>query len=456
MEDDKRTLAQKAAIDSTNCALDILVDATPDDTKIDHGAIQEVAFLNAREVKAVDRDDPLTTKVNETFTLSSPTTEPAKLTGDYNQPIEERQPLEIQATQIDLDQLRKKPIAQNNGGPSPEYLLPNSGIIYASRDDALPDRSDRTSDEKKSKRVSPSDSLLDPTRKPNGIVLINGKELFRGPSPDLETQTVTELVKEKGLILVSNLPVYIKGDFNLHSGREEFNTPLPNNWTEADFYGARGGLNSSFACRKGDPRLRLCEGDNWRQATVLADAVTLLSKNYRFGFRNEGDFDLRNNAGAAAVLPRKEQGFFNNNFVTNGLTSGAFSKTTGNTPGGASPLLDETYKTVNTEKVNSSYFTNFATPVQRRGLFPEYLMEVCNKLPVSECKAEDWYIDPLAGTPLRATVGATYVAPKVTGSSFKAGSTGDAPAPELQRFPRRVAFQRDSTAPFALTPAAPS
>ncbi|MEG3880756.1 hormogonium polysaccharide biosynthesis protein HpsA [Microcoleus sp. herbarium7] len=458
VEENKRTLAQQAAIDSTNCALDILAGATADDTKIPHGAIQEVAFLNAREIKAVDRDNLDTPNVDEAFTLSSPvatigTAKPAKLTGDYNQPIEERQPLEIRATQIDLDQLRKKEIAQvNPTGPSPEYLLPNSGIIYASRDDALPDRSDRTSDEKKSKRVSPSDSLLDPTRKPNGIVLINGKELFRGPSPDLETQTVTELVKEKGLILVSNLPVYIKGDFNLHSGREEFNTPLPNNWTEADFYGARGGLNSSFACRKGDPRLTACQGDNWRQATVLADAVTLLSKNYRFGFRNEGDFDLRNNAGAAAVLPRKEQGFFNNNFVTNGLTSGAFSKTTGNTPGGASPLVDETYKTVNTEKVNSSYFTNFATPVQRRGEFPEYLMEVCNKLPVSECKADDWYVDPLAGTPLRATVGATYVAPTVAGSSFKAGSTADAPAPELQRFPRRVAFQRDSAAPFALTP----
>jgi hypothetical protein len=245
------------------------------------------------------------------------------------------------------------------------------------------------------------------------------------------------LVKQKGLILVSNLPVYIKGEFNLHSGGEEFNTALTN-W-ESDFYGARGGLNSSFACRKGDPRLKDCGGDNWRQATVLADAITLLSKNYRFGFRNEGDFDLRNNAGAAAVLLRKQQGFFNNNFVTNGLTSGEFSAT--GVLGGTPALTDTSYKTV-ASKLDSSYFTNFATPVQRRGNFPKYLMEVCTKLPVSECQAADWYVDPLETTPVRANISAGVYAPA---ANFKAGTTATPPVPELQRFPRRVAFKRDAT-----------
>jgi len=439
--EDNRTLAQKAAIDSTNCALDILEGKLALNPAIPNGAIQEIAFLDAREIKAVDRDDPTTTKVNEAFTLSSrllPNLEAAKLTGDYNQPIEERQPLEIRATQIDLDQLRKKPINQGNStGPSPEYLLPNSGIIYASRDDALPDRSNRTGDPKTSKRVSPSDSLLDPTRKPNGIVLINGKELFRGTSPNVGS--VTDVVKQKGLILVSNLPVYIKGEFNLHSAGGEFTTPLQNNWQPSDFYGNRGGLNNSFACRKGDPRLTNCGGDNWRQATVLADAVTLLSKNYRFGFRNEGDFDLRNNVGAAAVLPRKQQGFFNNNFVTNGLTSEAFS-TTGVLRGTPPLLKDANYKNV-TGKLNSSYFTNFATPVQRRGEFPEYLMEVCTKLPVSECEAKDWFVNPTAETRANTSVIVT---------DRLAGTTATPPAPGLERFPRRVAFNRDAASPYNL------
>jgi hypothetical protein len=43
---------------------------------------------------------------------------------------------------------------------------------------------------------------------PNGIVLINGKELFRATSPDVTS--VTDVVKQKGLILASNLPVISK------------------------------------------------------------------------------------------------------------------------------------------------------------------------------------------------------------------------------------------------------
>jgi hypothetical protein len=182
----ERTLAQKAAIDSTNCAIEILSGATPTTGVIPPGAIKEVAFLNGREIKAVDRDDDRTA-VNEAFTLSSdlpadpqaPVPPAAVLTGNYNQPLEERQPLEIRVTQLDINLLRGQPIAGPNAAAG-EWLLPNSGIVYASRDDALPDRSYRNGDPEQSKRVSGSDSRLDPTRKPNGIMLINGLFLFRG------------------------------------------------------------------------------------------------------------------------------------------------------------------------------------------------------------------------------------------------------------------------------------
>jgi len=438
-----RSLAQTAAIDSTNCALQILAGPPGVAGDIPPGAIQEVAFLNAREIKAIDRDDWTTPNVNEAFTLSSPLTtngpaEPARLTGNYNQPLEEREPLEIRATQIDLNVLRSTTIGAG------EYLLPNSGIIYASRDDAQPDRSARipgtggtSIDEARSASVSPTDSRLDPTRKPNGILLVNGEQLARIPGIGANP-TVLDVVREKGLTLASNLPVYIRGNFNLHT-QEEFIEPL--NW--ATFYD-RTNLNPNFACRQNDPRVSGCTtGDAWRPANVLSDAVTLLSDNYRFGFRNEGDFDLRNNAGAAAVLPRKQQGFYSNNFVTNGLSSGAFSATGGIL--GGPGLVDNDYVT-NINAFRSSYFNNFVTPVQRRGQFPEYVMEVCTKLPVSACTDADWFIDP--ATARKATVGNDITD---AANPYPAGTTAIPPAPELQRFPRRVAFERNNVAPFDLT-----
>jgi hypothetical protein len=449
----KRSLAQTAAIDSTNCALGSL-DGTagaagftsPDP---DRAAIKEVAFLNAREIKAIDRDDWNTRNVNEAFTLSSPLVpngpaQPANLTGNYNQPLEEREPLEIRATQIDLDQLRNTRIGTG------EYLLPNSGIIYASRDDAQPDRSARipgaggtSIDEARSASVSPTDSRLDPTRKPNAILLVNGEQLARVPGIGANP-SVLDVVREKGLTLASNLPVYIQGDFNLHT-QEEFDQTL--DWPT--FYD-REDLNPNFACRQNDPRVTRCTaGDDWRPANVLSDAVTLLSDNYRFGFRNEGDFDLRNNAGAAAVLPRQQQGFYSNNFVTNGLSSGAFSATGGIAPN-PPDFVDLNY--ANNNALRSSYFNNFVTPVQRRGQFPEYVMEVCTKLPVSACTDADWHVNPAVATDPPTATGKATVGDFVTSADYPAGTTAIPPAPELQRFPRRVAFERNNTAaPFPLT-----
>ncbi|MCC3507191.1 MAG: hypothetical protein JGK23_31765 [Microcoleus sp. PH2017_19_SFW_U_A] len=504
LDDDKRTLADKAAIDSTQCALDILRGAAQS-AVIDPGAIKEVAFLNAREIKAIERDDLSTPNVDETFSLSSPlspvggTRNPnsAYLKGNYNLALEDRQPLEVRVTQLDIDLLRKATIGQNNPtGPTEEFLLPNSGIIYASRDDALPDRSDRTPsatnpevvDENTSKLNSPTDSRLDPSRKPNGIMLVNGSQLFRRNTPT--TRNSTDIVIEKGLTLVSNLPVYIQGDFNLH-GRiddpaagfvqvEEFNQPLDKpSW--GNFYN-RASLNGSFACRAGDTRLPSCQGDYWRPATVLADSITVLSSNFRPGFRNEGDFDLRNNAGSTvlkafkidgtpattsadfnpvtAKVSRLYNGFFANNFVTNGLSSGSFD-TTGLIPTlPGTPLSDATYRAAPPTPTlpvptplpvtDSSYFNNFVTPVQRRGTFPHYVMEVCVKLPAAACGPNDWFINP-GGSSVKASsiVGTGYTrAARLDAtdtSPFKAGTTANPPVPELQRFPRRVAFLRDTT-----------
>lgn len=470
-------LADQSAIDSTLCAMDILsggITPSPSPPPIPHGAIREVAFLDARQIKAIDADNPATNGVDETFTLSSPlaTTpagdDPAQLTGRYDLDLEERQPLEIRATQLDINQLRNQTIAFAAGvlGPAPEYLLPNSGIIYATRDDALPDRSSRPAnaagdaiDEDSSALLSPTDSRVDPSRRPNGIMLINGDRLARNDSSPNDgqndtapsiTSAVTQIVQEKGLILASDLPVYIKGNFNVHT-QEEFTAALNTN-TWGNFY-TRPTLNPNFACRVNDPRLPSCTtGDSWRPATVLADAVTLLSDRFDFGFRNEGDFDLRNNAGIVtydlnnngnntdAAVPldetalgmdlnsngnqtdaavnlnetevpanvaRRLNGFYANNFATNGLSSGdatgaarrVLDTNRDGTVTNADPIFTDARYNQNTNSNvngnnprNSSYFNNFVTPVQRRGNFPEYIMEICRKLPVSACESDDWVV----------------------------------------------------------------
>ena len=276
------TPAEQAAVDSTSCALRILDGSiTPNNALIPHGTIQEVAFLNPRQIKSIDAGyDP---------TAFDVATQVSTTTGNYDLPIEDRQPLEIRATVMDCSQLRDKAFC---GG---KYLIPDSGIIYASRNDALADRTDENL------QVSASDFKLDPTRRPNGILLINGEEVNRPivvpPNPD-----------EKGFILASNLPVYVKGNFNLHKAPgatattnlvEEFNTLLADDWNNFYTRGTRSTpFNTNFACRTGDPRLPsgACgTGDSWRSATVISDAMTLLSDGFRFGFRNEGDYDLRNN-----------------------------------------------------------------------------------------------------------------------------------------------------------------
>jgi len=198
-----RTLSQQSTIDTAICALQILDESISfTDTVIPYGAIFEV-------------------KDNESLTNSS--------------------------TVLDLGQLKGKTIG--SATPPQEYLIPNSGIIYATRDDALAGKNK------------------------NAIILTNGSDISRESS---------YRDAEKGLIVATNLPLYIKGDFNLHT-QEEFNTPLNSTWS--NFY-TRSDRNLNFACRPNDPKLKIngvdsCPiGDKWRSAAVISDSITLLSNNY--------------------------------------------------------------------------------------------------------------------------------------------------------------------------------
>ncbi|MEH2210153.1 hormogonium polysaccharide biosynthesis protein HpsA [Nostoc sp.] len=395
----KLTLSEQSAIDSAICAINI-ADGTlaQSTTYIPHGAITERAFLDARQIKATDKG--------------------GALTGNYNLEVEQRQPLEIRATTIDLSKLRTQAIGAASDN---EYLLPNSGIIYASRDDAQKDTSNSASE-----NVSASDYRLDPERRPNAIMLINGSNLSRQTNYRAE---------EKGLILATELPVYVKGDFNLHT-KQEFKTPdlLPapsaTNYDTKFYTRAAANRDPDFACRPSDPRLPNCTtGETWRPASVIADAVTLLSNSFREGFRDEGDYDLRNNQGSDPnlVLSRLKVGFWNNNFVT----SSKFLIDSGG---------DAYYQgTPTSTDNNSSYLTNFVTPIQRRGTFPEYVMEMCFKIPVSECGVTDWYI----GYDGDRTIQSHNLPTNAERSKLLAGTTAQLAQPGFERFARRVAYKRN-------------
>jgi hypothetical protein len=494
------SLSDRGAIDSALCALQIfnqdnnIATDIPGFTPINptttprpgytipHGTIQEVTFLDPREVKAIEGDadtcgstpdagNCATTFANNNYDnqpirygrssdipdLNTPNVANCGTTGDcisqYDLAIELREPLEIRATAIDLDVLRRQEVTNTyENGPQTEWLFPDSGVIYATRDDGLPDASDRPANPAfngdgsnstdtalyqqeldKFERVSATDFWLDPTRRPNGILLINGSSLGRGKPPQ---NTFEE--EEKGMILVSNEPVYIKGGpdengqrgFNLHTpgasgSNQEFDTALTlPDW--GNFYtrsSLNNGLNDDFACRTGDDRLpsTSCQtGDQWRQATILSDTLGLLTNSFRFGFRNEGDFDLRNNqtdnlfrnlTATTTLNPqpanfnipikpssdidkaRRDNGFFDNSFSINGLSSG--NTTTAFGFSGGTSYIDTNYRNANEIALGSSYFNNGVTPVQRRrnsGASDEYVMEVCRKLPVANCQPGDWVI----------------------------------------------------------------
>ncbi|MEH2373132.1 hormogonium polysaccharide biosynthesis protein HpsA [Nostoc sp.] len=451
------TISQQSAIDASICAIQIL-DGTigaPSNSVIPHGAISENAFLDARQIKAIHKDVQIDTTVTtvpvgniipgrETFTNADGvngdgTGTVANPSTDYELAKETRQPLEIRATVLDYDALGNK--LYGTATPQ-EYLIPNSGIIYATRDDALPDLSypagilaADTATQKQTKKdtqksQSPVDYKLDPTRRPNAIMLKNG-DITNNPNGSLwRVQAYRDA--EKGLVLASNLPVYILGNFNKHS-QEEFITPLASNL--GNFY-SRSDLNPNFACRTGDPRLPNCTtGDDWRPASVLADAITLLSTTYQTGYRSDGDYDLNNNLGDTnSTTTFQSNGFANNNAnVVNAAWYGSDGL----------PLSSK----------SSSYLNNFVTPIQRRKTAPEYLMEVCPKLPVSACdQGNDWYVTVLPDVLLKASnvIGQTFSL-----ATHKAGTTAQAQLPtgtnsQYLGYPRRVAFLRNASGQLTL------
>jgi len=205
-----------------------------------------------------------------------------------------REMLSVRALDVNLDFMRRHDDSLTN-----DFWLPNSGIIYAFREDAVSENSitrprninadwANCSTEENLRTVQncrmviagnsafttqdppvadgnqitpkPVDYYPDPDRRPNGFRLRQGADLRRAGD------------EGRGLSFISDNPVYIQGHFNLHNNavtpEEEFVDRVAANF--GNFY-TRGAFNGNFA---------VASADSWRPSEVLADAVTILSYNF--------------------------------------------------------------------------------------------------------------------------------------------------------------------------------
>ncbi|MCT7993930.1 hormogonium polysaccharide biosynthesis protein HpsA [Laspinema olomoucense] len=190
-----------------------------------------------------------------------------------------REHMNVRALNLDLNMLKK----------SGTNWLSNSGIIYAFREDAVREDAiarpgaaynpnaqtglpsvmnavgNAPTDPKltdKGISLKPVDYYPDPDRRPYGFRLKNGSDISR-------TGT------RRGLTIVSDQPIYIQGNFNLHgkdNGTQEF-TDINKTFYE------RNSLNTAFA---------RANSDTWRPTEVIADAITILSENFCDGSIEDG------------------------------------------------------------------------------------------------------------------------------------------------------------------------
>lgn len=279
-----------------------------------------------------------------------------KDTGIYNG----RELMNVRVMDLDLDLLRQDSTGLGNDPKgNADVWLPNSGIIYAFREDAIREdaitrdslaswsecatdaafvsgtntrchmgnvegNAEETKDpplyDKNSISPKPVDYYADPDRRPNGFRLRNGAILNR-PND-----------QGKGLSLISDNAVYIKGNFNLHQDAngntlEEFKPAdhLADNF--ANFY-MRDQLDPDFAS---------ITTDEWRPSEILADAISILSDNFCDGsifdayqstntrINNIRLSDQENNRRDATNAPLPWRSLYNCESVANSKTQSSYT-----------------------------------------------------------------------------------------------------------------------------------
>ena len=200
-----------------------------------------------------------------------------------------RQWLPNRVLDVDLNMLRSS-AAPNSGD---EAWLPVSGVVYAFREDARREDAIARPPGAAMDAVNiaqPTDPTLvdfgvskkaidyypDPDRRDHGFRLRNGASLKR------INVSVPADKNVRGLSFFSDNSVYILGNLNVHRTAEypagerleEFTEKLPNDpgqYNEDTFYRNRVTPDTRFADR---------DQDFWRPTEILADSISILSKNF--------------------------------------------------------------------------------------------------------------------------------------------------------------------------------
>lgn len=186
------------------------------------------------------------------------------------------------------DAVREDAIARPPGGPIPATGVTNAQLIAGNSMNVTnpaapfdpPVQADRN-------RISVKtiDHQPDPDRRVHGFRMRNGTQLKRNPAvvAGIEDAASKNI---RGLSFITDQPVYIQGDFNLHQPGdgsqndratnaqllEEFTEPLFDQgvYNPGKFYG-RTTKNPNFASPN---------GDRWRPSEILADSISILSDNF--------------------------------------------------------------------------------------------------------------------------------------------------------------------------------
>ncbi|MDV3001959.1 MAG: hypothetical protein N5P05_003565 [Chroococcopsis gigantea SAG 12.99] len=218
-----------------------------------------------------------------------------------------RQMMQVRTLDLDLNLLRanRVPIVGNN---TSDFWLPNNGVTYAFREDALREDGilrpspqpygscnedteiatancrmntsptapqDPPVNSNTGISTKPVDYYPDPERKPYGFRLKNGARINRGDTAALDNPL------RSGMSFISDNPIYIQGDLNLHQNSggtrlEEFTQLLANDWSN---FNSRTTLSTSFAN---------ADFDRWRAVEILGDALTVLSGSFCDGTAQDG------------------------------------------------------------------------------------------------------------------------------------------------------------------------